>query len=102
MRADRSLQPRKSEAAMLEVRDLVVAYKQGGRAVRAVDGISFDVNGGETVGLVGESGCGKSSTVRAIARLQEPTGGSIWIRGEEVTRLRGAALRRLRMSVQII
>ncbi len=95
---------------LVEVRDLVkhfpltsgVLFKRQVGAVRAVDGVSFDVLRGETLGLVGESGCGKSTTGRMLLRLLEPTSGSIRFEGREVTELRGEELRKLRSDVQMI
>ncbi|MBT1166104.1 ABC transporter ATP-binding protein [Bifidobacterium simiarum] len=72
----------------LEVNDLTVAYRQpGGRVNTAVDSISFKVSAGEVVGLVGESGCGKSTTARAICGLERPKGGSIMFNGKKITPL---------------
>ena len=94
--------------ALLEVRDLVKYYTAGGLfrggapPVRAVDGISFDVERGETLALVGESGCGKSSAGRTILRLQEPTGGRVMFEGHDVFALDRTSLRRLRRRMQII
>jgi oligopeptide transport system ATP-binding protein len=70
--------------------------------VHAVDGVSIDVAPGETVGLVGESGCGKSTTGRCIMRLIEPSAGEIWFQGRDVTRMEGEALRAMRRDMQII
>src|SRR6185436_20053059 len=93
---------------LLSVRDLVKYYHTAGlfgRAappVRAVDGVSFDVGRGETLALVGESGCGKSSVGRTILRLQEPTSGQALYDGVDVFALDRTALRQLRRRMQII
>lgn len=85
---------------LLSVRGLVKRY---GRApVAAVDGISFDVAAGETLALVGESGCGKSTTARLAMRLLEPTAGQVLFDGQDITRLGGAALRRVRRRMQMV
>ena len=70
--------------------------------VYAVDGVSFSVDEGETLGLVGESGCGKSTVARTVLRLVEPTGGTIKLGGQDITRLGKAALRPHRRQMQII
>jgi oligopeptide transport system ATP-binding protein len=70
--------------------------------VHAVDGVSFDLGKGETLGLVGESGCGKSTTGRCILRLIEPSAGEVWFQGADVTKLGHDALRSLRRDMQII
>jgi oligopeptide/dipeptide ABC transporter ATP-binding protein len=94
---------------LVEVRDLVKHFpirqgllqRQVG-AVRAVDGVSFDVMRGETLGLVGESGCGKSTTARLLLRLMEPTSGSVKLEGEEIAHIKGTQLKHMRRSMQMI
>ncbi|MBI4769555.1 MAG: dipeptide ABC transporter ATP-binding protein [Chloroflexi bacterium] len=71
-------------------------------AVKAVDGVSFDVRRGETLGLVGESGCGKSTTGRVILHLYEPTAGRVQFEGEDLTGLKGEQLRQKRQRMQMI
>jgi oligopeptide transport system ATP-binding protein len=94
---------------LLRVKDLVKHYpvrrglfSRDVERVHAVDGASFEINAGETLGLVGESGCGKSTTGRCILRLIEPTAGEIWFDGKDVTALSGGALRALCRDMQII
>ncbi len=88
---------------LLSVRDLAKHFPiAGGGLVKAVDGVSFDVAAAETLALVGESGCGKSTTGRMILRLTEPTAGSVVFEGADLARLRGTALRTKRRSLQIV
>jgi peptide/nickel transport system ATP-binding protein len=95
---------------LLRVRDLVkrfpvergVVFRRRLDAVEAVAGVSFELHRGETLGLVGETGCGKSTTARLIMRLLEPTGGEICFQGHDIARLRGAALRAARREMQIV
>jgi peptide/nickel transport system ATP-binding protein len=77
-------------------------FKRQAGAVRAVDGIDFDVRAGETLGVVGESGCGKSTMGRLITRLLEPTGGTVEFEGRDITHLNTAGMRPLRRDVQMI
>ncbi len=79
----------------------IVIRKQVG-AVRAVDGISFDVHKGETLGLVGESGCGKSTTGRTILQLYRPTSGEVDFEGANLVELGGEKLRKMRRKMQMI
>jgi peptide/nickel transport system ATP-binding protein/oligopeptide transport system ATP-binding protein len=81
-------------------RGALVKHRIG--AIKAVDGVSFDVGRGETVALVGESGCGKSTVARTVLRLQEPTSGTIEFDGEDITHAEPARLRRLRREMQIV
>jgi oligopeptide transport system ATP-binding protein len=98
---------------LLEVRDLVKIYPSGEGVfgaskskarseVRAVNGVSLDIHNGETLGLVGESGCGKTTLGRMILRLVEPTSGSVRFNGHDVLAAPGSELRRLRRDMQII
>jgi len=93
----------RDDEVLLRVQDLVVEFPaKGGGRVHAVSGVSLDARPGETVGLVGESGCGKSTTGRAILQLPPPTRGSVRFAGVELTRLRGARLRRARTEMQMV
>lgn len=94
---------------LLEVTDLCKHFpvkrgllRRNAGAVRAVDGVSFSIGDGETLGLVGESGCGKSTVARAVLRLVEPTSGSIRLEGRDITHLSKADLRPYRQQMQIV
>lgn len=99
-----------NESPILSVENLVKHFPTGPRRlfrgaqqrVHAVDGVSFTLDRGRTLGLVGESGCGKSTVARLIVRLLEPTGGRIVFDGADVADARGATLRRLRRKFQIV
>jgi peptide/nickel transport system ATP-binding protein len=89
--------------ALLTVEDLTVEFPAGrGRKVHAVSGISLDIVEGETLGLVGESGCGKSTTGRAIMQIPKPTAGTVRFDGKEMTTLKSAELREMRPALQMI
>jgi oligopeptide transport system ATP-binding protein len=95
---------------ILEVEDLVkhfpvqvgIVFKRTVGHVRAVDGVSFELNKGETLGVVGESGCGKSTLAQVLMRLEPPTSGRVRFHGEDVFAKRGKALQSLRRSIQIV
>ncbi len=98
-----------AQPALLEVKDLVKHYpvrsgvlRRRVGTVHAVDGVSFSLGAGETLGLVGESGCGKSTVARSVLRLIEPTSGQIAIDGADITRLTKSELRPARRSMQIV
>ena len=95
--------------SLLEVEGLAKHYpirrgllSRASGAVRAVDGVSFKVSRGETLALVGESGCGKSTTARLALRLIDPTAGTVWFEGTDITDLQRAPLRALRRRMQIV
>ena len=95
--------------AFLEVSHLSKSFparrqflKRDGAAIRAVNDVSFAINRGETLGIVGESGCGKTTMGRSILRLIEPTSGSVLFDGVDVARLRGSALRKMRRRMQVV
>ena len=95
---------------LLRVTDLVkhfpitrgILFQREVASVKAVDGLSFFVQPGETLGLVGESGCGKSTTARLVTRLLEPTSGVVEFEGRDITNLSSRALRRVRRDVQMV
>jgi oligopeptide transport system ATP-binding protein len=97
------------EPTLLEVRGLTMHFPLGGRLfgrpkawIRAVDGVDFQIAHGRTLGLVGESGCGKSTVARAVAQLHRPTAGSVMLRGRELTRLAGKELIAARKDMQVV
>ncbi len=96
------------QSPLLSVQNLDVTFPIRGvlgmaqRSLKAVNGVTFEVYPGETLGLVGESGCGKTTLARALLRLVEPTAGQVIFDGQNVRQLRGNALRRLRREMQII
>lgn len=97
--------PLSTARPLLRVRDVAMTFpgrRRGTAPVRAVDGISFDVAPGETLGLVGESGCGKSTTGRMIVRLLEPTSGSITYDGRDISHLSQRELKPLRRELQMV
>ncbi|WP_157517563.1 ATP-binding cassette domain-containing protein, partial [Micromonospora rifamycinica] len=95
---------------IIEVRDLVKHYpvtrgivlKKTIGQVKAVDGVSFELKAGETLGVVGESGCGKSTLSRVLMNLEKPTSGSVYYKGQDISKLSGGALRRLRRQIQLV
>ncbi|MFP5330998.1 MAG: ABC transporter ATP-binding protein [Acidimicrobiia bacterium] len=106
--SDRTDRP--NTEVLVSVRGLTKHYRQRGRrllgkdeaAIRAVDGVSFDIRRGETLGLVGESGCGKSTTGRVLLRLDEPTAGEVWFDGVELASLDAESLRQVRQRMQVV
>jgi peptide/nickel transport system ATP-binding protein len=105
---ERTLESQNISETLLSVQDLKVYFEVSRgllapkRYVKAVDGISFEIARGETVALVGESGCGKTTTARTIVRLARPTGGKIFFGGTDISSLSGAAIKLYRRKVQYI
>ncbi|HJL82670.1 MAG TPA: dipeptide/oligopeptide/nickel ABC transporter ATP-binding protein [Acidimicrobiales bacterium] len=94
---------RPGDDVLVTVEDLVVEFPVGrGRTVKAVSGISFDIRSGETLGLVGESGCGKSTSGRAIIQLPRPTSGSVTFGGVHLADLSDEEIRQRRTHIQMI
>ena len=87
---------------LLRVENLVVEYTVGNKIVHAVSGVTLEIARGETLGLVGESGCGKSTLGRAVVQLRQAVSGRVLFDGEDLTAMRGEALRKMRRRVQLI
>src|SRR5689334_9664073 len=87
---------------LLRVENLVVEYVVGNKIVHAVSDVSLEIGRGETLGLVGESGCGKSTLCRAVVQLRKAVSGRVQFDGEDLTAMRGEALRKMRRRVQLI
>jgi peptide/nickel transport system ATP-binding protein len=87
---------------LLEVQDLKKFFKTSKGMLHAVDGVSFTIERGKTLGIVGESGCGKTTTGRAILRLVEPTSGKIVFEGKDISKLRKREMRKQRQNMQLI
>lgn len=87
---------------LLEVKDLKKYFETPAGTLHAVDGLSFRLEKGKTLGVVGESGCGKSTTGRAILRLQDPTGGEVIFEGRDITKISPKEMQKLRSDMQII
>ena len=105
---ERTIESEDISESILSVRDLKVYFEASRgllspkKHVKAVDGISFEIARGETLALVGESGCGKTTTARAIVRLVRPTGGKIFFGGADITSLSGGSIKQFRQKVQYI
>ncbi len=99
-----------SDEVLLEVKDLAmhfpvtsgIIFQRTIGHVKAVDGVSFSIRRGETLGLVGESGCGKTTTGRCILQLYKPTAGDVYFEGENLNELDGASMRAMRRKIQVI
>jgi len=89
-------------SAILEVKNLVKYFPSSAGLVKAVDGISFSITEGETLGMVGESGCGKSTTGKVLLRLEEPTSGSACFEGKDIFGIEKSAMKAFRRKVQIV
>ena len=95
----------KLDPVLVRIKDVYKQFPVGGfsgLAVRAVDGVDLEIRRGETLGLVGESGCGKSTLARLVTGLLPVTGGSVFVDGQEITKVRGGNLRRVRRKMQMI
>src|SRR5215813_2977099 len=101
---EQPIQPPLTRETLVSVRGLVKHFPVEGsdEVLRAVDGVSFDIFAGETLGLVGESGCGKSTVGRCLLRLIEPTAGQVSFQGRDVLQLSRKELREIRREMQIV
>ena len=90
-----------SPEIILQLRDVNVTFHQNRKDIHALVGIDLDLRSGETLGLVGESGCGKSTTGRCVLRLIEPTAGEVWFEGRDVTKLDKRSMRALCRDMQM-
>ena len=93
---------RDTDDVLLSVENMVVEFPISGGKVHAVSDVSFDLVEGETLGIVGESGCGKSTTARAAIQLPKPTSGSVWFKGTDITTLSSEQMRQIRPEFQMI
>src|SRR6202165_3354855 len=96
------IQPSRSCDPLLKVENLVVEYAVGGKTVHAVSDVSLEVARGETLGLVGESSCGKSTLGRAVLQLRQAVSGRVLFDGQDLTAMHGDTLRQMRQRVQLI
>ena len=87
---------------LLEVKNLTKYFSTPKGLLHAVDGVSFTIEKGKTLGVVGESGCGKSTTGRAILRLQEPTSGEVYFEGKDILKMKRREMHKMRREMQII
>ena len=93
---------RDTDDVLVRVEHMVVEFPISGGTVHAVSDVSFDLVEGETLGIVGESGCGKSTTARAAIQLPKPTSGSVWFKGQDITKLSSEQMRQIRPEFQMI
>jgi len=91
-----------AEPVLLDVKGLKMHFPTAHGWIRAVDGVDFQIRRGETLGLVGESGCGKSTTARAVAQLHRPTAGQVLLKGQDLTLMTGKALIAARRDLQMV
>lgn len=93
---------RDTDDVLVRVENMVVEFPISGGTVHAVSDVSFDLVEGETLGIVGESGCGKSTTARATIQLPKPTSGSVWFKGRDISKLSDEEMRQVRPEFQMI